>query len=137
MVVSLRSNTHLRRMVNSSLQPRLAQVVDIVIFQGLILQGHPFLLGLQRETRTNPHDFYRLSSRLLLAAQFTKGNGLPNMGPHNMRVAYEVRLEDGNRLRVSPHQNVGNAYVKFVQAPIARIEAFDLLGERDSFLWFP
>src|ERR1700730_13153908 len=87
--------------------------------------------------RANPHDFRRLRSGFFPAAQFSIGNGLPNMGPHNMRIAYEVRLEDGNRLRVSRHQNVGKAYVKFVSASIARIEAFHLLGETDSFHRFP
>src|SRR6266849_1049774 len=101
MAVSLRSNTYLRRIAKSSLQTSLAQVVKIALFQRLILQGHPFLLGLQSDTRANPHDFRRLRSGFFPAAQFTIGNGLPNMGPHNMRIAYEVRLEDGNRLRVS------------------------------------
>ena len=57
MAVSLHSNTRPRRIANSSPQSGLAQVVEIALFQRLILQGHPFLLCFQSETRANPHDF--------------------------------------------------------------------------------
>jgi hypothetical protein len=86
--------------MSALLQPSLAQVVEIAFFQGLILYRHPFLLGLQGELRADPQNLHRVSSCLLLAPQFTIGKGLPNVRPHNVRVQYEVRLEDGYRVRI-------------------------------------
>jgi hypothetical protein len=50
---------------------------------------------------------------------------------------YEVRLEDGNRLCKSPHDDKGLASPTFECDSIARIEAFGLVDEPDSFQRLP
>ncbi len=54
-----------------------------------------------------------------------------------MRVAYKVRVEDGNRLRISPHDYGRLASPSFPCNSMERIEAFSLLDEPDSFLLLP
>ncbi len=68
--MSLRSKTHLKWIVNYSLQARLVHVGSQALYGGLILKGVYLLPTFYGEMRTNPHNFRGLGAGLLPEIQF-------------------------------------------------------------------
>ena len=77
--MSLHSNTRPRRIANSSPQSGLAQVVEIALFQRLILQGHPFLLCFQSEPGLI-HDFWWCEDEVRLPQPGAPSCGISSKG---------------------------------------------------------